>query len=74
MPNVSFSGKENPQRSSWQSNLGPCQMLSQLSHWTHGEGVEASLPTARLEASVTSAVGYTAYNLESHVKGIVSLG
>ena len=40
------------------------QMLLPLSHWTHGGGVEASLATARLEASVTSAVGYTACNLQ----------
>ena len=65
MPNVSLSGKGK--RSSWESNLGPCecssQMLLPLSYWTHGRGVEASLATARLEASVTSAVGYTAYNV-----------
>ena len=41
------------------------QMLLPLSCWTHGGVVEASLATARLDRGlVTSAVGYTAYNLQ----------
>ena len=36
-------------------------MLLPLSHWIHGRVVEADLATARLEASVSSAVEYTAY-------------
>ena len=39
------------------------QMLLPLSCWTLGGVVEASLATARLEASVTLAVAYTAYSL-----------
>ena len=65
MPDVSFSGKEK--RSSWESTwdlVNTSQMFLPLSHWTHGGGVEASLATARLEAWVTSAVRYTAYNFQ----------
>ena len=77
MPNVTFSGKENPQRSSWHQIwdfVNTLQMLLPLSHWTHGRVAETSLATARLEASVTSALGYTAIcKWGSPVEGVVGL-
>ena len=39
--------------------MNTSQMFLPLSCWTHGGVVEASVTTARLEASVTSAVGCT---------------
>ena len=49
-------------------------MLSQLSHLTHSGGVEASLATAMLEASVTSAVRYTATNWNPLWRGLWAWG
>ena len=37
------------------------------SHWTYSRGVETSLVTTMLEASVTLRFGYTAYNLQMEV-------
>ena len=51
------------------------QMFLPQSNWTHGGVVETSLATARLEASVTSALGYTAIcKWGSPAEGVVGLG
>ena len=42
-------------------------MCLPLSHWTYSRGVETSLVTTMLEASVTLRFGYTAYNLQMEV-------
>ena len=53
------------------------QLLVRLAGWFKSSLIQPPIPaTARLEASVTSAVGYTAYNLQIGIPcgGFVGLG